>query len=135
MFCRAEFADYHPRQAHCAIPLATWEQRCANIAQTIDVQPDFRSEVREGWSSYIESTYGTGQSVKGSSAVHNTETLVGSHDEEAPSAQQDFAKNFNHPNYIDYTIILIILIIPDCSADKHRQQNTTLSFHRLPGVC
>ena len=33
------------------------------------------------------------------------------------------------------TIILIILIIPNCRADKHRQQNSTFSFHRLPGVC
>ena len=31
-------------------------------------------------------------------------------------------------------IILIILIIPNCWVDKNRQQNTTLSFHRLPGV-
>ena len=42
------FADYHPQQARSAIPLATWEQRRANIAQTIDVLPDFRAEVREG---------------------------------------------------------------------------------------
>ena len=32
--------------------------------------------------------------------------------------------------YIDYTIILIILIIPYCRADKRRQHH---SF--LPGVC
>ena len=33
------------------------------------------------------------------------------------------------------TIILIILIIPNCRAEKHRQQNTTLSFHHQPGIC
>ena len=31
-------------------------------------------------------------------------------------------------------IILIILIIPNCRVEKHRQQNTTLSFHHQPGI-
>ena len=70
--------------------MATWEQRCATIAQTIDALPDFSSEVCEGWSSYIESTYGTEESVEGSRAVHDTETLVVSDDEEAPGAQARF---------------------------------------------
>ena len=91
--CSVEFADYHSLQARGAIPLATWEQRRANIAQTIDVLPDFRAEVREGWSCYIESTYGTGESV-GSSAVHDTETLVDSDDVEAPGAQARFCYLF-----------------------------------------
>ena len=52
-----------------AITLATWEQQHANIAQTIDVLP----EVREGWSSYIESTHSTGELLEDSSAVHDTD--------------------------------------------------------------
>ena len=55
----------------------------------------------EGWNSYIESTYGIGESVEDSSAVHNTETLVVSDDEEAPGAQATWGK-----------ILLIISIIP-----------------------
>ena len=39
------------------------------------------------------------------------------------------------PIILIITIILIILIIPNCRTDKRRQQTTTLSFHRLPGVC
>ena len=58
--------------------MATSEQQLAKIAQTIDALPDFNAEVRrlvrEGWSRYIESTYGTGESVEDSSAVHDTET-------------------------------------------------------------
>ena len=49
-----------------------------------DALPDFRAGVREGWSSYIKSTYGAGISVKDSIAVHDTETLVVSNAEEAP---------------------------------------------------
>ena len=67
--------------------MATWEQWRANIAQTIGVLPDFKAEVRKGWSIYIESTYGTGELVEDSSVVHDTETLVVSDDEEAPDAQ------------------------------------------------
>ena len=44
------------------------------------------AEVRKGWSSHIESIYGTGESVEDSSAVHDTETLVISDHEEAPAA-------------------------------------------------
>ena len=66
--------------------MATWEQLRADIAQTIDVLPDFRAEVREGWSSYIELTYGIVESVEDSSAVQDTEMLVVSDDEKAPSA-------------------------------------------------
>ena len=47
--------------------------------------PDFRAEVLKGWSSNIESTYGTEESVEDSSVVHDTETLVVSDDEEAPA--------------------------------------------------
>ena len=32
-------------------------------------------------------------------------------------------------------MILIILSIPNCRADKCRQQDATLSFQRLYGVC
>ena len=73
-----------------SIPLATWEQRRANIAQTIDALQDFRAEVREGWSRYIQSTYGIGESVEDSGAVQGTETLVVSDDEEARGAQAKF---------------------------------------------
>ena len=68
--------------------MATCEQWRANIALTnetmTDALPDFRAGVREGWSSYIKSTYGAGISVKDSIAVHDTETLVVSNAEEAP---------------------------------------------------
>ena len=69
--------DYHPLQVRSAISLATWEQRRDNIAQTIDVLPDFRAEVCEGWSGYFESTYGTSESVEDSSAVHDTDLSRG----------------------------------------------------------
>ena len=89
-----KFADSHSLQARGAIPLATWEQLRANIAQTTDALPDFRpkfrAEVREGWSRYIQSTYGIGESVEDSSAVQDKETLVVSDDEEARGAQARF---------------------------------------------
>ena len=66
--------------------LSTWERRCANNAQTIDAQSDFRSEVREGWIRYIKST--CGESVEEWSAVNDTETLVVSDDGEAPAARK-----------------------------------------------
>ena len=81
-------------------------ERRANIAQTIDALPDFRAEVREGWSRYIQSTYGIGESVEDSSAVQDTETLVVFDDEEARGAalalRQDFVNYFNYADYIDY---------------------------------
>ena len=77
-------------QARGAIPLAAWEDWRANIAHTIDALLDFRAEVHEGWSRYIQSTYGIGESVEDSSAVQDTETLVVSDDEEARGAQARF---------------------------------------------
>ena len=52
--------------------------------------PDFSAEVSKGWSSYIQSAYGIGESVEDSSAVQDTETLVISDDEEARGAQARF---------------------------------------------
>ena len=51
--------------------------------------PDL-AEVREGWSRCIESTYGIGELVEDSSAVHDKEIMVVSDDEEAPGAQARF---------------------------------------------
>ena len=50
----------------------------------------FRCKGAGGWSCYIESTYGTEESVEDTSAVHDTETLVVSDDNEAPGAQARF---------------------------------------------
>ena len=42
---------------------------------------------------------------------------------------------FRQPIVLIISTILIILIIRNPRADKHTQQNSKLSFHRLPGVC
>ena len=47
-------------------------------------------------------TYGIGESVEDSGAVHDTEMLVVSDDEEGLALRQEFANYSNYPSYIDY---------------------------------
>ena len=85
--------------------MATWEQRRANIAQTIDVLPDFRAEVREGWS---HSTYGAINRLMAPENQLRTgvpctiwRRLWSLMTRKHLVLSQDFANYFNYPNYID----------------------------------
>ena len=60
--------------------------------------------MHEGWSHYIELTYSIGALVENGSAVHYTEMLVVSDDEEAPGTQARFC-------YPKFPIIPFVLII------------------------
>ena len=98
--------------------------------------------MREGWSRYIESTYGAGDSESAEESAERTAvpckilrlwSLTAS--KRAWASDKILLIISIIPIILIITIILIILIIPYCRADKRIQQNTTLSFHSLPGVC
>ena len=68
----------HLLQARGNIPVAHWEQRRTNIAQTIDdlLESELRGLIRTGWGDYLELTYGEEAVNTNAPAANDTDMLV-----------------------------------------------------------